>query len=142
MASSMPLPIPPRTPTPPPDEEGDNKPIGLGFEDQLSPANLGFNPNALSPMSATFPPERYGTLGPGDSLSQRTTPNTVFSPASATFPRTPASALSGVSESDAPSLSGSDNAHNPFNFQSVQYMPGRPQASKPVGYSCCIQAYC
>lgn len=133
MASTMPLPIPPRTPTPPPDEESDSQPMGLGFENQLSPARLGFNPNALSPMSATFSSERYGTLAPQDSLSQKGTPSTVFSPASAGFPPyTPASAVSGISENDAVSLSGSDNARNPFNFQPMQYMPGKPQANKPV----------
>ncbi|KAF2738124.1 cation efflux family protein-like protein [Polyplosphaeria fusca] len=129
MASQMPLPIPPRTPTPPPEDE--NQPVGLGLPDELSAARLGYNSNALSPLSATFPSERYSTLGPNDSLSQRPTPSTVFSPTSAGFPPSPASALSGTSENDTPvSLSGSDNVRNPFNFQSVQYMPGRPQANK------------
>ncbi|KAF2678429.1 cation efflux family protein-like protein [Lentithecium fluviatile CBS 122367] len=128
MASGMPLPVPPRTPTPPPDD--DAVPAGLGFEGQLSPANLGFNTNALSPMSATFPPERYGTLGPNDSLSQKATPTTIYSPSSATFPFTPASAVSGLSETDAPSLSGSEAAPNPFNFQPVSYMPNKPQTNK------------
>lgn len=130
MASQMPLPVPPRTPTPPPDD--DNHLVGLGLEDQLSPAKLGFNPNALSPMSATFPSDRYATLGPSDSLSQRATPSTVYSPTSATFPYTPASAASGTTDTDAPSLSGSENVRNPFNFQPVSYMPGRPQANKSV----------
>ncbi|KAF2799555.1 hypothetical protein K505DRAFT_332474 [Melanomma pulvis-pyrius CBS 109.77] len=123
----MPLPVPPRTPTPPPDEE--HEPVGLGFENMLSPTKLGFNPNALSPMSATFPSERYGTLAPNDSLSQRATPTTVYSPSSAAFPHTPASAMSGASENEAASLSGSDNVGNPFNFQPVQYMPGKSQAA-------------
>ncbi|KAF2660456.1 cation efflux family protein-like protein [Lophiostoma macrostomum CBS 122681] len=130
MASGMPLPIPPRTPTPPPDDSGREHPVGLGFENQLSPAKLGFNPNALSPMSATFPPDRYGTLAPNDSQSQRATPSTVFSPSSATFPYTPPSAVSGTSDNETPSLSGAENPRNPFNFQSVQYMPSRPQANK------------
>ncbi|KAF2115926.1 cation efflux family protein-like protein [Lophiotrema nucula] len=127
----MPLPVPPRTPTPPPDDDEHNKPVGLGFEDQLAPAQLGFNPNALSPMSATFPSERYATLAPNDSLSQRPTPSTVFSPTGSAFPYSPASAISGTSEKDTPaSLSGSEDVRNPFNFQPVQYMPGRPQATK------------
>jgi hypothetical protein len=130
MAAGMPLPLPPRTPTPPPDDE--NKPIGLGLEGQLSPANLGFNTHALSPMSATFPTERYGTLGPSDSLSQKATPTTIYSPNSATFPYTPASAVSAISEAEEPSLSGSENAPNPFNFQSVSYMPNKSQPNKAV----------
>jgi len=100
--------------------------MGLGLE-----GHLGFNPQALSPMSAGFPPDRYGTLGPSDSLSQRATPSTVFSPASGTFPYTPASGYSGASDNEPASLSGSDNVRDPFNFQPVQYMPGRPQANKP-----------
>ncbi|KAH7138972.1 cation efflux family protein family [Dendryphion nanum] len=123
----MPLPIPPRTPTPPPDEEASDQVSGLGFDNRLSPGRLDYNSNALSPMSATF---SYGTLGPSDSLSQRATPSTVFSPASATFPYTPASAVSGMTDTEPPSLSGSENVANPFNFQPVQYMPGRPQANK------------
>lgn len=95
----------------------------------LSPTKLGFNPNALSPMSATFPSERYGTLAPNETLSQRATPTTVYSPSSAAFPHTPASAMSGASGNEAASLSGSDNVGNPFNFQPVQYMPGKSQAA-------------
>jgi hypothetical protein len=134
----MPLPIPPRTPTPPPDEDSTEQdvPLGLGLEGQLSPARLGHNPNALSPMSATFPTDRYGTLAPNDSLSQRPTPSTVFSPQSAAFPQTPASGFSGTSEvTEAACISGSENVRNPFNFQSVQYMPGRPQTNKSVSNS-------
>ncbi|KAF2473164.1 cation efflux family protein-like protein [Lindgomyces ingoldianus] len=127
MASEMPLPIPPRTPTPPPEDE--EQPFGLGFESSLSPAKLGFNPNALSPMSATFPSERYGTLAPSDSVSQRPTPSTgsIFSPTGSSFPYSPASAASAASENET---SGSENVQNPFNFQPVQYMPGRPGPNK------------
>jgi hypothetical protein len=28
---------------------------------------------------------------------------------------------------DAPSMSGTEHARNPFNFQSVTYQPGRPK---------------
>ncbi|KAF2016226.1 cation efflux family protein-like protein [Aaosphaeria arxii CBS 175.79] len=129
MASSMPLPLPPRTPTPPPDEEeAHEQPTGLGFDNFLSPTRPSFSSNTLSPMSASFG-ERYGPLAPSDSASQRQTPSTVFSPSSATFPFTPASALSGMSEGEAAS-NGPDSAPNPFNFQSVQYMPNKPQANK------------
>lgn len=130
MATDMPLPVPPRTPTPPPEDE--NAPMGSGLEDQLSPSKLGFNVNALSPMSATFPSERYGTLAPSDSLSQKASPSTIYSPMSATFPYTPASAMSGVSDSEAPSLSSAGDSRNPFNFQSVTYMPNKPQGPKNV----------
>ena len=86
---------------------------------------------ALSPMSATFPSKQYATLGPSDSVSQRATPTTLYTPASATFPHTPASAMSGT-DTGPPSMSGTENTRNPFNFQSVTYQPGRPQAKQNV----------
>ncbi|PVH94832.1 hypothetical protein DM02DRAFT_538671 [Periconia macrospinosa] len=122
MASNMPLPLPPRTPTPPPDNDPD------AADHHASPVNPGFNPNALhpntlSPLSATF-----GSL---DSLSQRTTPNSLYSPDRASFLPTPATILTGGSDNEASSLSGaSDNAQNapnPFNFQPVSYMPAKAQ---------------
>ena len=131
MASGMPIPAPPRTPTPPP--EDDEKPVGLGLDQPYSPARLRFNPDALSPLSATFPPERLSTLGgPGASMSQRPTPSTIFSPASSTFPYSPMSAMGGGSENGTPSLSGSEKVQNPFNFQPVQYTAGKPAANKAV----------
>lgn len=131
MASKMPLPAPPRTPTPPLDEDAPH-PVGLGFEGDLSSRSMGSNANALlSPMSATFPSKQYASIGPGDSVSQRASPATLYTPATATFPYTPASAASGTMDTDGPSLSGSENP-NPFNFQSVAYQPGRPQAKSNV----------
>ncbi|KAF1978591.1 cation efflux family protein family [Bimuria novae-zelandiae CBS 107.79] len=93
----------------------------------MSPTKL--SANALSPMSATFPSERYGTLAPSDSVSQKATPSTIYSPMSAAFPYTPASAVSGASDT-APSSAA--EARNPFNFQPVAYMPNKslPQGSK------------
>ncbi|KAG9206831.1 Endoplasmic reticulum zinc transporter [Epicoccum nigrum] len=120
------IPLPPRTPTPPPDDDAPYNPVGLGFEDQLSAARLGFDQDALSPMSATFPSKQYATLGPSDSVSQRATPTMLYTPASATFPYTPASIMSGT-DVDAPSMSGTESTRNPFNFQSVTYQPGRPK---------------
>jgi hypothetical protein len=134
----MPLPVPPRTPTPPPEsnyDHGNHQPVGLGPESQLSAADSAFNPHALSPMSASFP-DRYGTLAPSDSGSQKATPSTIYSPMSAGFPPyTPVSATSEINETKAPSLSGSDvgqNAPNPFNFQPVSYMPAKPQNKQVV----------
>ncbi|KAL6152037.1 cation diffusion zinc membrane transporter Zrg17 [Exserohilum turcicum] len=128
MDSRMPPPAPPRTPTPPPDEE-EPQAVGLGFEHHLSSHGMTAHSNGLlSPMSATFPSKQYATLAPSDSVSQRASPATLYTPASATFPYTPA-----TMDTDGPSLSGSENP-NPFNFQSVTYQPGRPQAkSNDVG---------
>ncbi|KAF1947706.1 hypothetical protein EJ02DRAFT_461267 [Clathrospora elynae] len=119
----MSLPVPPRTPTPPPDNAPQPfQPAGLGFEGELSVEDLASSSNhLLSPMSATFPFKQYATLGPSDSISQRASP---YTPACATFPYTPASA---ASDTEGPSISGTENL-NPFNFQSVAYQPGQPQA--------------
>jgi hypothetical protein len=127
MASNMPLPVPPRTPTPPPDNDAP-QPYGLGLEGELSPGRLGYDANTLSPMSATFPSKQYATLGPSDSASQRATPSTIYTPASATFPYTPMSAASGTNDTE-----NSDTVRNPFNFQPTSYAPDRPQPNKAVG---------
>ena len=64
MASHLPIPAPPRTPTPPP--EDDHLPgerlSGLGLEGFLiSPARSTFDPRSLSPMDENFSPgRRYG----------------------------------------------------------------------------------
>jgi hypothetical protein len=120
MASNMPLPVPPRTPTPPPDEDAPRPSVGLGLDGELSPGRPGYDANTLSPMSATFPSKQFATLGPSDSVSQRATP-TMYTPASATFPYTPASVSSVMEDANS-----SENSSNPFNFQSVTYAPGRP----------------
>lgn len=131
----MPLPtigVPSPTSTPPPDND-ESPPVGLGIEGQLCSTRSGFNPHALSPNSATFPTDRYGTLGPNDSISQRPTPRTGYSPTSAAFPHTPSSSLNMMTE-ETESQTTSDNVQNPFNFQSVQYMPGK--TTKSV---CCLR---
>lgn len=60
MASSLPIPAPPRTPTPPPDEQQSYQPA-----DQL------FNPNALSPMAPISAIEhtRESSMNPSSPMS-------------------------------------------------------------------------
>jgi hypothetical protein len=122
MASNMPLPVPPRTPTPPPEGDAPH-PVGLGLDGDLAPAGMGYDGSTLSPMSATFPSKQFATLAPSDSVSQRATP-TLYTPASATFPYSPGSAMSGTE------VDSSEASRGPFNFQPVAYAPGRPQALK------------
>lgn len=124
----MPMPVPPRTPTPPPDDHAPY-PVGLGFEGELSVGSLGYDPNTLSPMSATFPSMQYATLGPSDSVSQRPSPSTNYTPASATFPYTPTTVATETTDGEGPSRSGSEDP-SPFNFQPVAYQPERSQAAK------------
>lgn len=116
---TTPLPRPPRTPTPPPDHDAPQPPsqtVGLGFEGELSAGELGFDPNALSPLSASFSHKPYANAtlaAPGDSVSQTATPLTAYTTAPST-----------ISALEAP---------NPFNFQSVAYQPGQPAAKQNVG---------
>lgn len=69
MASHLPIPAPPRTPTPPSD---DGQPTGdqikgLGLEEYLpSPARSTFDPNSLSPMDENYHSgRRYGATARG-----------------------------------------------------------------------------
>jgi hypothetical protein len=134
MSTKMPLPAPPRSPTPPPDEDAPPA-VGLGFDGDLPVGPMASNPHALlSPISATFPSKQYATLGPSDSVSQRASPATMYTPASATFPYTPMTAASGTTDAEGLSVNGSEN-RNPFNFQSVAYQPGRPQSKTNVRHS-------
>lgn len=121
MATNMPLPLPPRTPTPPPDDDD------LRHDSQPSPEYPAFNPNSLhpnglSPLSATF-------ASPTDSLSQRATPSSLYSPDRASFlSTTPATAVTTISENETSPLNAPEsaaNAPNPFNFQPVSYMPAK-----------------
>ncbi|KAF1983745.1 hypothetical protein K402DRAFT_456465 [Aulographum hederae CBS 113979] len=85
-----------------------------------SPAQSDFNPDALSPLSSTFPPPRYGSL---NSMSPT---KGALSPATSGPPYSPIK-----SGSENESLSASDGVQNPFNFQTVQYTAGKSPGGKP-----------
>ncbi|KAF2457876.1 cation efflux family-domain-containing protein [Lineolata rhizophorae] len=140
MASpNMPLPVPPRTPTPPPEDQAN------AAADTAKPQEITipeYNPDALSPMSAGFPPRSFGAslggrlgggggAGAGGSPLSPLSPMSVYSPMSiggssdggggaGGSPSVPLSAGSVISAGGAP---------NPFNFQTVQYTAGRPSAA-------------
>lgn len=106
MASDMPIPVPPRTPTPPPE---DQRPVGLGLpDDQL-------DRDALSPMSATFPSQ---SLSPSSANLSPHTPNSAY--------YTPQ--MTANSEVSTPQTASSEAPRNPFNFQPQQYVVGKPPA--------------
>ncbi|KAJ9667978.1 cation diffusion zinc membrane transporter Zrg17 [Coniosporium apollinis] len=113
----MPLPIPPRTPTPPPDDE--DQPVGLG----VAGAPHSYNPDALSPTSATFPSRGFG------SLADPTPPLSARSPLSSAGLESPYGSLSDAVDSATPA-SGSENGRNPFNFQTQQYTLGGKSPAK------------
>lgn len=101
MASELPIPAPPRTPTPLPDEEHQGM-DGLGLDGVItSPTELSFDPNSLSPMRDHFLTGRYGSLS--NPLS----------------PGTPASFYSAMSNDSAGSQStvSGEDGRQPFNFQ-------------------------
>ncbi len=66
MAFTLPIPAPPGTPTPPPeDQPGGEHVLGLGLDGFLnSPARSTFDPSSLSPLDQTFQAERYGSMKP------------------------------------------------------------------------------
>lgn len=105
MAISTPIPAPPRTPTPPPDD-GPSAMTGLGLDgigDLLSPTNDGYDPCSLAPMSENFSASRYGTSPPKASSGP-------LSPASP-------NSLYGSFSSDGNGANGGPDGKNPFNFQ-------------------------
>ncbi|KAI9716275.1 MAG: hypothetical protein M1812_005500 [Candelaria pacifica] len=114
MASELPIPLPPGTPTPPPE---DRHMAGLGLDGvpQPSPSRISFDPNALSPMRENYP-SQFGSM-------------------SSTIPLSPVSNNSGNSPA---SIDGSVDSHvnesarNPFNFQTTT-LAKSPMANSMVG---------
>jgi hypothetical protein len=111
MASTLPIPLPPRTPTPPSPglQEPDMAGLGLEGVSQDSPAKVTFDPNSLSPMSESF---RFNYMN-----------SAMVSPAD-TNPLSPASTnshYSGMSVDSAgnPRTGSSDEGSGPFNFQTT-----------------------
>jgi hypothetical protein len=135
MASSMPIPQPPRTPTPPPDDDQHTDlPVGLGLDDG-SPSKYGFTRDGLSPLSATFASnvqQPYGSLNSLPGSSHGSPRRSMISPASSNFAYSPYS-TSAASESDTPGTGTSESFKNPFNFQPQAYTVGRPPAGKSGG---------
>ncbi|KAK7717852.1 cation diffusion zinc membrane transporter Zrg17 [Botryosphaeria dothidea] len=116
MASDMPIPVPPRTPTPPPEDQ--QPPVGLGLPDTQ------LDRDALSPMSATFPPQQLGSLSPSSANLSPRTPNSAY--------YTPQMSVN--SEASTPKTASSDAPQNPFNFKPQQYVVGKPPAkSQDIG---------
>lgn len=137
MASTMPIPQPPRTPTPPSDNPPSPNPeqgVGLGLNPAIqtqhdydiqqglndSPERDGRGPDTgrsdstasmLSPTSATFS-NAAGGMSPAGSLYSPLTPHM-------------ASTDGGFGSIDA----GTNAVTNPFNFTPVQYAP--PSAASP-----------
>lgn len=106
MASSLPIPIPPRTPTPPPDDP----PNVPALSEATSYEHL--NTSRLSPLVDTFPPPR----SPSDAGSRDR-----LSPTKSSFGPSPVEAV--------PENGLYEDGSGPFNFQTVTL------AKSPVGKS-------
>lgn len=102
MASNLPLPIPPRTPTPPAEPEFDDQDAS-----QHGIAKVTFDPNALSPLIENFP-GRFSTL----------TPSTTM-PGSPLSPTSPQSFYTAGSLDSAGSYQSPKVDPAPFNFRST-----------------------
>ncbi|KAI9653298.1 MAG: Endoplasmic reticulum zinc transporter [Alyxoria varia] len=147
MASDLPLPVPPRTPTPPSDDDRvsqsspNNYNNGLGLSNagippdqnpnRLSAASLGLSP--LTPMTSVEPPRRSSA----PSNSEMPTPAINLSPPS---PNTQAQSLTqtpsldSVSGDSAVDDSMDSQSSNPFGFQTVTYVPAKPKPVNPSDF--------
>lgn len=103
MASNLPIPEPPRTPTPPtPIRDDPTEGLGIYGGPRLVNSTVSFDPNSLSPLTDTFP-HRFGSMtspmpSPANTISTETSNGTPNSDGSAGAP-----------------------ARNPFNFQTQTY---------------------
>ena len=109
MASSLPIPAPPRTPTPPtPIPEDDASGLNINGLPQFVNSTVTFDPNALFPVTGTFP-GRFGSMD-----------STMPSPASS-------NSASTNSDGTLPLPAG----QSPFNFQTQTYSAS-PAVTKSV----------
>lgn len=106
MALDIPLPVPPRTPTPPLEERDVNR-AGPADAPQPPQSPRIYDRNALSPMIENFPPQ-YSTLGSSN-----------LATASPLSPVSPTSYHSAGSLDSAGTNHGGNNDVNPFKFQSM-----------------------
>ncbi len=133
MASKMPIPAPPRTPTPPSDDNNDYQSDAVGLrkqnDDANSPNKLGFNHHdMLSPLSNHFPMNNSNR----GTQSSAYLSSPVFPPNMADGYGAGSRRGSTVTEKDDTQPSGNENQSGPFGFQTVQYTVGRPLAGKSV----------
>ncbi|KAL9101822.1 MAG: hypothetical protein Q9163_002969, partial [Psora crenata] len=106
-ASNRPIPLPPRTPTPPPDDHLDD------FSN--SPIKSAYDPTALSPMDENYHASRNGSIPAFVTTTlplQEHDTNSIYSPMSA------ASNENGyMNQSKRPSSLTAGEADGVFNFQ-------------------------
>lgn len=114
----MPIPLPPRTPTPTSEEEHEVTGLGLEGVQPLSGRKVSFDTNALSPLSQDFP-SRFGSMS-----SPLRSPGSALSPSSALSPGSNASNLSPFFPNPSSTTVSDENIKHPFNFETVSYTAG------------------
>lgn len=132
MASHLPIPAPPRTPTPPPDDGQPGDQIyGLGLEEYLTfPARSTFDPNTLSPMDENYQSgRRYGANARGLTanplgMSPMTDSSSLYSAFSIES--------SSASQPNTGALVEKTDGKGMFNFQPTSL------AKSPVSKSVCL----
>ena len=139
MARDMTIPIPPRTPTPPSEEDDHVQADALGLRpethDAYSPGRSQYGrDDMLSPMSNTFAGSRQSpafVTSPSfpPSLSS---PRALGSPAALVDQRLSPRRKSAITDVDGSQANGIENRSGPFGFQTVQYTVGKPPPGKSV----------
>ncbi|GAB7349913.1 hypothetical protein MBLNU459_g0602t1 [Dothideomycetes sp. NU459] len=128
MADQLPLPIPPRTPTPISDDEHELPTAGLGIEGAYddspitSRLSLSFDPSSSPPTEGTS--HRSSLLSPTFSFVA-SSPNELYSPFT---PQSTTSDTAQFQKIEEPS-----NVKNPFNFTTQQYTAGKVAAKPDMG---------
>lgn len=133
MASHLPIPAPPRTPTPPSDDgqlPGDQI-YGLGLEEYMpSPARSTFDPSSLSPMDENYQSgRRYGATARG--LTTNPLGMSSMTDSSSLYTAISIEGSSG-SQLDTGALVEKTDGKGMFNFQPTSL------AKSPVSKSVCF----
>ena len=111
-SNAMPIPAPPRTPTPPP-EDREIAGLGLRGVNQATNSTVTYDPNSLAPMLEENLAPSYGSLSA-----------TVADPLSSTTPSS--------NYGESTTSTNSSDAPNPFNFQTTSYTLSKSPITKSV----------
>ena len=139
MVISTAIPAPPRTPTPPSEEDDHVQADALGLQQEThnaySPGKFNHGrEDMLSPMSNTFAGNRQSP----SYMNSPSFPPSLNSPRAFGNASTPVDQSfhsrrkSVMNDFDGSQVNGTENRPGPFGFQTVEYTVGRPPAGKSV----------
>ena len=132
-ASHLPIPAPPRTPTPPTDDDDTSSAKGLGFSDGVgsdrAPSTVVHEArNNPYPSRTLYPSQSYGSFS-----STKSTPAMTLSPAASSSSLSPYDAATGESAIIDDSASESSvrlDTSGPFRFQTRVYTPAMERSPR------------